>query len=204
MLARTLTRLALSLAAMIAALAAIGLALAQSPLTPTGTYTYPGAAPCDTTLQACLDGLSAGDVLNILPGEYTATLTLSKAVSLIGAEPALPTVLIAPNSQRVLSISGPTVNNSVVISGLHIVGGDLTGGNKCPANCGGGIYIYDGAWPTLANLVITGGHAYQGGGLYIDQTGQAQGAITIAHSQIISNSAVDSGGGLYLSAGTVT
>jgi predicted outer membrane repeat protein len=203
MIPRTLIRLALALVVVITTLVAIGLVLAQSPLAPAGSYTYPGLAPCDTTLQACLDGLNDGDVIHILPGEYTASLTLNKAVSLIGSDPLTPTILRAPNSQRVLSISGATISNSVVISGLHIIGGDLSADNKCPANCGGGILIYDGAWPTLANLVISGGRAYRGGGLYIDQTGQAKGPVAIVRSQIVNNNAVDSGGGLYLSMGKV-
>ena len=203
MFARTLTRLALSLAAMIAALAVIGLALAQSPLAPAGTYTYPGAAPCATTLQACIDGLNDGDVIYILPGVYTVSLTLDKAVSLIGAEPLTPTILQAPSGQRVLSITGATINNSVVISGLQITGGNVSTGSNCPANCGGGILISDGAWPTLNNVTISGNRASNGGGLYINQTGQATGPVMIGSSRIISNSAFDSGGGLYLDLGKV-
>ncbi|CAG0931295.1 putative outer membrane protein pmp20 [Thermoflexales bacterium] len=196
MILRTLIRLSLALAVVITTLVAIGLVLAQSPLAPTDAYTYPGSAPCETTLQACIDGLQDGDVIHILPGEYTASLTLNKAVSLIGSHPLTPTVLRAPIGQRVLSITGATINNSVVISGLQITGGDVSAG-------GGGILISDGAWPTLNNVTISGNRANNGGGIYINQTGQAAGPVMIVHSQIVNNHAVDSGGGLYLSLGQV-
>jgi hypothetical protein len=75
MLPRTLIRLTLALAVVITTLVAIGLVLAQSPLAPAGSYTYPGPGPCDTTLQACIDGLNDGDVIRIFTGEYTASLT---------------------------------------------------------------------------------------------------------------------------------
>jgi predicted outer membrane repeat protein len=209
MIHKTLTRLTLSLIVMLATLAAIELVLAQTPpdeaaLRSTASYTYPGAAPCDTTLQACVNALSDGDRLTILPGEYTTSLTLDKAVSLIGADPLTPTILRAPIGQRVLSISGATIDNSVVISGLQIVGGDVAAGNKCPANCGGGIVIADGAWPTLNTLVISGNQATIGAGIFIDQTGQAKGPIMIVDTQIINNGATDSGGGLYIDKGNVT
>ncbi len=203
MIPRTLIRLTLALAVVITTLVAIGLVLAQSPLAPAVSYTYPGLAPCDTTLQACIDGLNDGDVIHVLPGVYTASLTLDKAVSLVGVDPLTPTVLRAPSGQRVLSITSATINNSVVISGLQITGGDVSAGSPCPANCGGGILISDGAWPALNNLVVSGNQASSGGGIYIDQTGQAQGAVVIAHSQIVNNNAVDSGGGLYLNMGDV-
>jgi predicted outer membrane repeat protein len=207
MLHRTLLRFALSLAAMIAALAIVELVLTQSPPAQAAlsgsSYTYPGMAPCDTTLQACIDGLSSGDVIHILPGVYTASLVLDKAVSLIGTDPATTTVLQAPGGQRVLSITGATIDNSVVISGLQIVGGDIPASIVYPANCGGAILISDGAWPMLAGLVISGNQANTGAGICVNQTGQATGPVVIAHSQIIGNSAADSGGGLYVSMGNV-
>lgn len=203
MILRTLIRLSLALAVVITTLVAIGLVLAQAPLAPAGSYTYPGSTPCETTLQACINGLNEGDVIHILPGEYTTSLTLNKAVSLIGSHPLTPTVLRAPIGQRVLSITGATINNSVVISGLQITGGDLSEGGQCPTSCGGGILISDGAWPMLNNLVVSGNRASSGGGIYINQTGQAAGPVMIAHSQILNNNAVDSGGGLYMNMGGV-
>ncbi len=53
------------------------------------TRTYPGAAPCNTSLQACIDGSADGDVINIAANAYIASVTLNKAVSLIGAGAAV-------------------------------------------------------------------------------------------------------------------
>ncbi len=55
------------------------------PSAPNTARSSPGGAPCDTTLQACIDGSSSGDIVNIAPGLYITSVTLSKAVSLIGA-----------------------------------------------------------------------------------------------------------------------
>jgi hypothetical protein len=49
------------------------------------TRTFPGPAPCDTTLQVCIDGSANGDVIVIAAGTYSASVTLNKPVSLVGA-----------------------------------------------------------------------------------------------------------------------
>ena len=66
--------------------------------------TYPGAAPCNTTLQACIDGSPSGDVINIAAGLYITSATLNKAVSLIGAS-AASTIIQALPGQRVLTVT---------------------------------------------------------------------------------------------------
>jgi hypothetical protein len=46
------------------------------------TLTYPG---CASTIQGCIDSANPGDTIMIQAGDYTESLTLSKAVSLTGA-----------------------------------------------------------------------------------------------------------------------
>src|SRR5205823_14026799 len=46
---------------------------------------YPGGAPCNTTLQACIDGSANTDSINIAAGSYNTSVTVNKAVILLGA-----------------------------------------------------------------------------------------------------------------------
>ena len=154
--------------------------------------TYPGAAPCDTTLQACIDGSSDGDVINILAGTYNNSVTLNKAVSLIGANSST-TILSALASQRVMTVTGASINNSTIISGLMFTGGNAnTGSFSCPQDCGGGILLTSNAQPLIQNVVISNNVAYQGGGLYADSGT----VLTLNNVSVISNTAGDFGGGV--------
>ncbi len=44
-----------------------------------------------------------------------------------------------------LTVTGATISNSVVISGLTFTGGDVSGGFGCPNYCGGGLLIINDA-----------------------------------------------------------
>lgn len=158
---------------------------------PTATRTYPGAAPCNTTLQACLDGSLAGDVINILPGVYTQSFTLNKAVSVIGAG-ADTTILKAPPNTRILTVTA-VMDSSTIISGLTFMGGNVTGH-------GGAILINHPAQPLLHSLIITGNRATSnGGGVYF---GSNVDTFKISNSRFENNTA-DAGGGLFVYYNTV-
>lgn len=176
------------------ALTAIGLVL--NPVAHAGTATvrdWPGVLPpCNASLQQCLDSalVLPGDVIHIRPGVYTQSVTLYKAVSLIGDGPA-GTMLNAPTRQRVLTVTG-NLTFSTVISGITFAGGDLIG-LSCPDGCGGGILLSGPARPALQNIVLRENNAWQGGGLWAD----AGPEVVISYSRIFSNSAVEMGGGAY-------
>jgi hypothetical protein len=61
------------------ALALLSAVLMSLRFTPTAamplatTRTYPGSAPCNTSLQACINGSADGDVINIAAGVYIQT-----------------------------------------------------------------------------------------------------------------------------------
>jgi len=146
--------------------------------------TFPGAAPCDTTLQNCINGSTDGDTIDLQSGVYTESLTLNKAVSLIGAG-AGSTILQAPPGQRVLLVSG-VMNSPTRISNLMI-----RGGNAGAAN-GGGIFLATGAQPLIQDIQVTANSAQSGGGIY------ASSSITLSNVTLDNNSATNgSGGGLY-------
>jgi hypothetical protein len=163
------------------------------------TRNYPGPFPCNTTLQLCIDGSSAGDTILVQAGTYTESLLLSTAVSLTGVSSATA-ILHAPPSQRVLTAIGSAVNSSVVISGLAFTGGHVTGTLVCAASCGGAILITGTAAPRLTNLDIRDNSASnQGGGLYAYNSS----ALVLSGVVVRDNVSVNHGGGASLS-GAVT
>ena len=147
------------------------------------------------SIQAAISNAVAGDTILINAGTYTESLTLNKAISLTGV--ASNTVILhAIASQRVLTVTGSTINNSVVISGLTFTGGDMPGPGVYPANCGGGVELTGSAQPLLANVIVTGNTAGAGGGL----CAVFPSALSLAGSQVLSNTAAnDWGGGIYSS-----
>lgn len=141
---------------------------------------------CDySSIQSAIDAAAPGDTVAVASGDYTESLTLSKTVSLIGAN-AADTIVHALPDNRVLTVTGETITPSVVISGLTLMGG--------VSAAGGGLMIENLAQPHVENLVLTQNHALNGGGLHV-ASGQPQ---TFANVNLIANSADNEGGGGYL------
>ena len=69
------------------------------------TLTFPG---CASTIQACIENAQAGDTILISAGDYTESLTLSKAVSLTGALSSTTILHALPNT-RALTVTGAAV-----------------------------------------------------------------------------------------------
>ena len=156
-------------------------------------HPYPGSAPCNTSLQACINNVPEGDTIVIQVGARITSVTLSRPVSLTGV--ASNTVILqALPGQRVLTVSGAAISNSVVISGITFIGGSLAG-NSCPASCGGALLLTANAQPRLVNVIIARGNAYRGGGLYASSGS----SVRLAGSQVLSNTAANAGGGAYAS-----
>jgi len=59
--------------------------LAQPSAAPTAPLNYPGPGNCSTTLQRCINTAATGQTINILPNLYITSVTMNKAVSLVGA-----------------------------------------------------------------------------------------------------------------------
>ena len=151
------------------------------------TRTFPSAAPCDTSLQACINGSAAGDVINILANTYTVSVLLNKSVSLIGAG-VTNTILQATAGQRVLLVTGP-VTSVAQIAHLTIQGGAPAAGN------GGGVLVQAPAQPTLHHLRIQSNTVSStvalGGGLFSSVS------LTLTHVDFVDNVAFAGfGGGL--------
>lgn len=158
---------------------------------PTATdHLYPGSAPCDTTLQACIDGAVPGDSITLQAGTYITSFTLSQAISLTGVASSAVTIQALPG-QRVMTVTGAFLNPTVVISGLTFSGGDVSGALTYPANCGGGVQLAFNNEPLLINIIISGSTATLGGGLCADSGAR----VNLRDSQILSNTALGSSAG---------
>ena len=146
------------------------------------------ASGCDyASIQAAIDAAQPGDTVAVAAGNYTESLTLSKAVSLTGAN-AADTIVHALPDNRVLTVTGESITPSVVISGLTLMGGmDVEGG---------GLYIVSEAQPHVENLVLSQNYGIYGGGLLV-ATSRPQ---TFLNVSIIGNTALFWGGGGYLEA----
>ena len=135
------------------ALVLITLLLKQSPTQAHSLYRAT-AVNCVGSIQVCIDAAADGDTIVIPAGTYTESLTLSKAVSLTG-ENRDTTIIHAVTGQRVLTVTGATISNSVVISGLTFTGGNLSGPEYCPKQCGGGVFVTDTAYLTIQNVLFS-------------------------------------------------
>ena len=141
------------------------------------------------SIQAAIDAANDGDTILVNAGDYTESLTLSKPVSLTGVNSDTTIIHAMPN-QRVLTVTGATITNSVVISGLTFTGGQ--------SDIGAGLFITDSAQPIIHSIIATHNRATtRGGGLYTTE------ALTMTKSQFIDNLAFDFaghpgyGGGVY-------
>jgi fibronectin-binding autotransporter adhesin len=179
MITRTLSRWLMSIALAILALVAINLLLARPPAQARHAASL---INCSGSIQACINAANDGDTILIAAGRYTESLTLSKPVSLTG-ENRDTTIIHAAEGQRVLTVTGATISNSVVISGLTFTGGS--------ADYGGGMLITDTAQPLIRDSIFINNDATIGGGIY------AQSDLTVLNSNIISNTATEFGGGAF-------
>ena len=102
--------------------------------------------------------------------------------------------LVGNNSYHVIVGSG--VNNTAVLDGFTVTGGNANGASS-PNNLGGGLYDSSGS-PTLSNVTFSGNLAYLGGGMYNVNNSPMLSNVTFS-----GNSAAF-GGGMYNTSSTPT
>ena len=87
------------------------------------TRTWPGAAPCDTTLQACLDGATNNDVVQVQSnGPIDEALNIAKPLTLAGA-PGYRPVLAAGRSIKAIYDPGVGVDWSLTVERFTLLDG---------------------------------------------------------------------------------
>ena len=88
-----------------------------------GVRTYPAAAPCDTTLQACVDAAEPGDVVEIATDDPIAeSVTIDKSLTLVAAVGYRPTLVPEAN---VLLVNRPGAASVIVVDGLTLERGKI-------------------------------------------------------------------------------
>lgn len=106
----------LDVASAIAALPVALAVLAVPPGLDAAVLTYPGASPCNTTLQACVTGASAGDTIGLATNSLIAeAVTIQKSLVL------QPAPGFAPELQSLLVFASTTSIDFTVqrLAGLH-------------------------------------------------------------------------------------
>ena len=100
-----------------------------------GTLTYPGAAPCNTTLQACVQGAARGDRIEIATAvAIDETISIRKSVTLTGASGVTPVIGASSTTRPVrietfddaplsVSLRGLTLSNALILVLLSAGGG---------------------------------------------------------------------------------
>jgi fibronectin-binding autotransporter adhesin len=176
-------KLGVSLVLSLCMTVSVGWALGSARAAPGTALTFPGSGACATSLQACINSANDGDSITISAGTYTTSVTLSKAVSLLGAGSST-TILRALTNQRVMTVTA-AASNQITLSQLTISGGNVTGD-------GGGILIARNGPVYIYNVAINSNRATgQGGGMAI-----AIGSAVLSGTQFIANAA-SVGGGVF-------
>lgn len=108
--------------------------------------------------------------------------------------------LVGDNAYHVVTLDGAggvPLDRETVLDGLVVTGGMADG--QGPGRQGGGIYCagFEGTCsPTLANVVVSGNRAIDGGGIYNDGSGGGESSPFLAHVLIRGNYAAHDGGGM--------
>ena len=86
------------------------------------TRTFPGPAPCDTTLTACIDGATEGDVVQLATdGPIDESIQIAKSLTLEPAPGFTPQ--FAAGKTVYVQFSDPA--RTVVVRGLTLLNGDI-------------------------------------------------------------------------------
>ncbi len=171
------------------------------------TWTDASAAQTDLT-----DFLAAGTVdapveaelasagtLAVCAGTWYALFETAYDLDLIGPAGADATVIDAGGQDAVLSVVGEA---AVAVSGLTLSGGEGGDGFTAGYGYGGGIQCGTGAsvaaTVSLSDVTLSGNHAYQGGGLYVNGCTVTGGGV-----DVVGNTAGLTGGGVHVTNGSV-
>lgn len=142
------------------------------------------ATPC-LTIGAAVGKAAAGDELLLAAGAYSETVSLTKSLSIRGAD-ARTTVIDGGGRGTVLTVLSPQA--SVALRDVTVRGGDAVG-------AGGGIASFGAL--TLERVSVQENRVSAGEGFQGLGGGVASfGTLTISDTAVISNSAV-TGGGIY-------
>ena len=193
------------LVAAVFALAAPGVAMAQTSVTPTRFDDPPATAGCTTAScslrQAAQLAPAGGVTINLLPGTYELTQgqpVFLRSVKTINGAGARATAIDGNGLSRVVHV---VEGAQATINDVTITGGNASAGQQTAQNEGGGINIEGAATLNLNRSAVVGNSAlFEGGGIW------NAGALVVTDSTIAGNLAPGSrtpgaGAGIFASAG---
>jgi hypothetical protein len=99
-----------------------GLVLAGGRSALAETRMFPGSAPCDTTLQACIDGATEGDVVQLATnGPIDESVSITKSLTLEPATGFTPQFAVT----RFVDVEMTDPARTVVVRGLTLLNGNI-------------------------------------------------------------------------------
>jgi hypothetical protein len=190
-------------------LAAAGSMAIVTPPALAATFTYPGASPCDTTLQACADAIAAGSVIEIAQNTQIAEfVTIDKSLTVRNATGFAPQVegllFVATASDVTGQVSGLADGS---VRGVMATGGGsltltVTGNHLSAGDFQSAIEIFDnystGPFGTLTvsitdNAIDQSSTSVCGDAVVVSVTA-AQMATTITNNRITASNLSQCGG----------
>jgi len=134
-------------------------------VSPTGTRT----APFDTwetaanTIQAAVDVATAGDTVRVTNGTYTLTseITVTKAITVESVNGCDVTLVDGQDAHRCFHLS----DSACTLRGFTIENGKVVGSHYDVFEGGGGVRCNNNT-PVIANCILTGNSADNGGGCW--------------------------------------
>jgi hypothetical protein len=100
----------------------VAAAALTAPPPATALVTYPGAAPCDGTLQACIDGVAAGETIEIATATpILESLSIDKDLTVRSAAGVIATLLTEDPGQGTVLLSDAAGAVTVRLEGLRLV-----------------------------------------------------------------------------------
>ncbi len=116
-----------------------------------------GTGGCFASIQAAVNAASSGDTINIAAGSYPEQVTISKSLTIVGADKA--TTMLTTPASLVTGIGGNLIllqidtAANVEASGITIVGPRIFGG--CSAQIFYGVYVAGGGILNLHDAAVT-------------------------------------------------
>ena len=157
-----------------------------------------------TSLQEAVDASPAGSTICLKDSTYSGYTSIGKSLTITPCSETVPVTITAPQAAaRLFDVAFSNDSDQLLLDGL--VPGGLTLNGDGVTTYSGGVLRFTGNSDStrgavlLDNVVISGGQATVGGGIYANTTG----AVHLTNSRISSCTASFSGGGIHMVVGEV-
>jgi len=140
-------------------------------------------------IQDGIDAVSGG-IVHVAAGTYRERISLRAGVTLFGAGMGSSIIDASGLGGSAVEANGSDIHPGTALSGFTIQGGD--------SYSGGGVWIRNGASPTICDNRIWHNTAHGGGGLLVDGGGSQP---FIINNVIEDNTSAVDGGGVYVRTG---